>query len=277
MPRCLWAVAASIALAMPAPFASANVTFVKTFGDNDGTERCLIGNEFDRCTGGGTYHGAYSVTKLFSTWTDRSLARVSDAEDKVWTAGSFGYIEVQGIAHYLSTHGTSSAGIWIDDGRFSGSELIPFPDGTSISAPDNRTVGAVLPGEKVIDDILTGRAFESSFIAVTVGAGPFEFVYRSSGSEYSSDNTSTGFDNRVVHGKTLDHMVTWFAGTRIDDDRNVAEVYLIAFERAHKDDDFQDAVYAVSIPVRAVPEPPVWVVLALGFGLTAWVRYRRAP
>jgi hypothetical protein len=270
-------VAASIALAMPAPFAFAHVTLVNTFGDSDGTERCLIGNEFDRCTRGGTYHGAYSVTKLFSAWTGRGLDRVGDAEDKVWTAGSFGYIEVQGIAHYLSTHGTSSAGIWIDDGRFSGAELIAFPGGTEISPPDNRTVGVVLPGENVIDDILTGRVFESSFVAMTVGPGPFEFVYRSNGSEYSSDNTSAGFDNRVAHGRTLDHMVTWFAGTRVDGNRNVAEVYLIAFERAHKDDDFQDAVYAVSIPVRAVPEPPVWMILALGFGLTAWVRYRRAP
>lgn len=277
MPRRLRAVAACIVLAMQVPFVFAHVTPVNTFGDNDGTERCLIGDAFDRCTRGGTYQDAYSVTRLFSAWTGRSLDRVGDAHDKVWSAGEFGYIEVQGIAHYLSGHGTSSAGIWVDDGWFSLAELVPFPEGSEISPPDNRTVGVQLPGEKVIDDILSGRVFESSFLALAVGTRPFEFVYRSNGSEYSSDNTSAGFDNRVVHRRVLDHMVTWFAGTRVDGNRNLADVYLIAFERAHNDDDFQDAVYAVSIPVRAVPEPPVWVLLALGFGLTAWVRYRRAP
>ena len=104
---------------------------------------------------------------------------------------------------------------------------------------------------------------------MTVGTAPFEFVYRSRFSDgsvryYSSDNTSRGFDNRVVSGKTLDHMVTWYAGQRIDSRHNIVDIYLIAFERAHQDDDFQDAVYAISIPLQAVPEPPAWIVLALG-------------
>jgi hypothetical protein len=135
----------------------------------------------------------------------------------------------------------------------------------------------VLPGEKVTGDILTGRVFESSFFAMTLGAVPFELVYRSrlsdSNVDYSSsDNTSRGFDNRVVSGKTLDHMLTWYAGQRVDGRQNIADVYLIAFERAHHDDDFQDGVYAISIPLQAVPEPPAWIVLAMGFVLTAWLR-----
>ena len=125
-----------------------------------------------------------------------------------------------------------------------------------MSPPDNRTLGVVLPGEKVTADILTGHVFDSSFIAMTLGTAPFEFVYRSKFSDgsvdyYSSDNTSRGFDNRIVSGKTLDHMVTWYAGQRIDGRHNIADIYLIAFERAHQDDDFQDAVYAVSIPLHA--------------------------
>ncbi len=279
MPCCLRAVAASIALAMAAPFASATVTSVNTFGNGNGTERCLIGNSSGRCTNGGTYQGAYSITKVFSAWTGNSLARVADTEDKVWSAGSFGYIEVAGIAHYLSSSGTSYAGIWVDDGKFSGYELNPFPAGTEVSPLDNRTLGVVLPGEKVTNDILTGRVFDSSFIAMTVGAAPFEFVYRSRFSNgsvgyYSSDNTSRGFDNRVVSGKTLDHMATWYAGQRVDSRHNISDVYLIGFERAHQDDDFQDGVYAISIPLQAVPEPPAWIVLALGLGLTAWLRSR---
>jgi hypothetical protein len=274
VPRCLWAVAASIALAAPAPFAFATVTPINTFGDGNGGERCLIGNASDRCTKGGTYLGAYSITALFSAWTGRSLARVDDDADQVWSAGSFGYIEVAGIAHYLSGHGTSSAGIWVDDGKFSGTELIPFPAGTEVSPPDNRTLGVVLPGEKRTGDILTGHVFDESFIALALGVASFEFVYGSGADYYSSDSTSRGFDNKVVSGKTLDHMVTWYAGQRIDSHQNIADVYLIAFERAQHDDDFQDGVYAVSIPVRAVPEPPAWMLLALGFGLTAWVRSR---
>lgn len=282
MPRCPWPVAASIAVAMSAPLASATVTPVNTFGDGAGTERCLVGNASDRCTKGGTYLGAYSITRLFSAWTGRSLARVDDNEDKVWSAGSFGYIEVAGIAHYLSMHGTSSAGIWINDGKFSGGELKPFPTGTEMSPPDNRTLGVVLPGEKVTADILTGHVFDGSFIAMTVGAAPFEFVYRSklsngSAEYYSSDSTSRGFDNRVVSGKSLDHMATWYAGQRIDGRQNIADIYLIAFERAHQDDDFQDGVYAVSIPLSAVPEPPVLAMLGLGFLLTAWLRSRSPP
>ena len=119
----------------------------------------------------------------------------------------------------------------------------------------------MLPGEKVTADILTGHVFDSSFIAMTLGAAPFEFVYRSKLSNgsveyYSSDSTSRGFDNRVVSGKPLDHMVTWYAGRRIDGRHNIADTYLIAFERAHQDDDFQDAVYAVSIPhCKRCPSP----------------------
>jgi hypothetical protein len=274
VPRCFWA-AASIALAMLAPSASATVTAINTFGS--GAERCLIGDAADRCTKGGKYLGAYSITAVFSAWSERSLTRVDDADDKVWSAGSFGYIEIAGIAHYLSNHGTSSAGIWVDDGKFSPSELQRFPDGTEVSPPDNHSVGVVLPGEKVTSDLLTGRVFDSSFIAMAVGAAAFELVYRSGGDYYSSDNTSRGFDNVVVSGKTLDHMVTWYAGQRTDGQNNIADVYLIGFERAHQDDDFQDAVYAISIPVRPVPEPPVWMILALGFCLTAWLRSRGAP
>ena len=174
MARCPWAVAASIALAMLAQLASATVTSINTFGNGDGAERCLVGDTTDRCTKGGTYFGAYSITRLFSSWTGRSLTRVDDSDDKVWSAGSFGYIEVAGIAHYLSTHGTSSAGIWVDDGKFSASELKPFPAGTEVSPPDNRTLGVVLSGEKVTADILTGHVFESSFVSMTLGTVPFE-------------------------------------------------------------------------------------------------------
>lgn len=282
MPRCLWAVAVTLALAMAAPHACATVTSINTFGNGNGTERCLIGNASGRCTGGGTFQGAYSIASLFSAWTGRNLTRVDDAQDKVWSAGSFGYIEIAGVAHYLSTSGTSYAGVWVDDGKFAGSELKPFPAGTEVSPPDNRTSGVLLAGEQITSDILMGRAFESSFIGMTFAAATFELVYRSRFSGggvayYSSDNTSRGFDNRVVSGKTLDHMVTWYAGQRIDGRHNVADVYLIAFERAHHDDDFQDGVYALSIPLQQVPEPPAWMVLALGLGLTAWLRSRTAP
>jgi hypothetical protein len=258
---------------MLAPSASAAVTAINTFGSG-GNERCLAGNAADRCTQGGKYLAAYSITAVFSAWSERSLSRVDDADDKVWTAGSFGYIEIAGIAHYLSNHGSSSAGIWFDDGRFSPSEFQPFPAGSEVSPPDNRSVGVVLPGEKVTSDLMTGRVFDGSFVAMAVGAGAFELVYRSGAEYYSSDNTSRGFDNSVVSGQALDHMVTWHAGQRSDSRHNIVDVYLIGFERAHHDDDFQDAVYAISIPVRPMPEPPVWVILALGFCLTAWLRSR---
>lgn len=281
MARCAWTVAACVALAISTPSARATVTSINPYGDSGGTERCLVGNGSDRCTKGGPYFGAYSITRLFSAWTGRSLTRIDDNTDKVWSAGRFGYIEVAGIAHYLSNHGTSSAGIWIDDGRFSASEFLPFPAGTEVAPPDNRTLGVVLPGEKVTADIVTGRAFDASFIAMTLGTRPFELVYRSrltdgSVQYFSSDGTSRGFNNRVVSGRTLDHMVSWYAGRRIDGRHNTADTYLVAFERARQDDDFQDAVYAISIPVNAVPEPPVWAILALGFALTAWLRNQRS-
>ena len=281
MPRCAWALFSCVALFVSTPLAGAAVTSINTFGDGDGTERCLVGNGSDRCTKGGAYLGAYSITALFSAWTGRSLVRVDDNADTVWSPGSFGYIEVAGIAHYLSTNGTSSAGIWVDDGRFSASELKPFPTGTELSPPDNRTLGVLLPGEKVIADILTGRNFDSRFVSMALGAASFEFVYRSkltngSVEYFSSDSTSQGFNNRIVSGMALDHMVTWYAGRRIDSHHNSADIYLIAFERAHQDNDFQDGVYAVSIPVSAVPEPPIWAILGLGFALTAWLRSQRS-
>ena len=281
MPRCAWALLGCVALLLSTPPAGATVTSINTFGGGNGTERCLVGNGADRCTKGGAYLGAYSITHLFSASTGRNLVRVDDNADTVWNPGSFGYIEVAGIAHYLSTNGTSSAGIWVDDGRFSASELKPFPPGTELSH-DNRALGTLLPGEKVMVDILTGRSLDSSFVSMALGAAAFELVYRSklangSVEYFSSDPTSSGFNNRVVSGKVLDHMVTWYAGQRIDSRHNTANVYLIAFERAHQDDDFQDAVYAISIPtLSAVPEPPVWAILTLGFALTAWLRSRRS-
>jgi hypothetical protein len=278
VPRCQLAAVALIAgMAMLAPPASATVTPINTFGDGVGTERCLVGNAAGRCTKGGSFLGAYSITTVFSAWSDRTLTRVSDNADRVWSAGDFGYIEIAGIAHYLSNHGTSTGGIWVDDGRFAPSEFRAFPPGTNVAPPDNRSMGMVLPGEKVTYDLLTGRVFDTSFITMAVGTAPFELVYRSAGGYYSSDPTSAGFNNVVVSGKALDHMVTWYAGERTDSRGNIADVYLIGFERGHVDDDFQDAVYALSIPVRAVPEPPVWVILSLGFGLTAWLRSRVAP
>jgi hypothetical protein len=280
MARCAWALSGCVALLLSMPPASAALTSINTFGDG-GSERCLVGNGSDRCTKGGAYLGAYSITHLFSASTGRNLVRVDDNADMVWNAGNFGYIEVAGIAHYLSTNGTSSAGIWVDDGRFSASELKPFPAGTELS-PDNRTLGVLLPGEKVKFDILTGRDFNGSFVSMALGAAAFEFVYRSRLPDgrveyYSSDSTSAGFNNRIVSGTALDHMVTWYAGQRVDSQHNTANVYLIAFERAHQDDDFQDGVYAISIPtVSPVPEPPIWTILTLGFALTAWLRSQRS-
>jgi hypothetical protein len=257
---------------LTAPLAGATVTSVNTFGSSN-SERCLVGNASGRCTKG----GAYSITHLFSAWTGRDLVRVNDNADMVWNAGNFGYIEVAGISHYLSANGTSSAGVWVDDGRFSPSEFMRFPTGTEISPPDNRTLGVLLPGDKMTGDILTGRDFDSQFQSMSVGTSSFEFVYRSKFVDghveyFSSDSTSLGFNNRIVSSKALDHMVSWYAGQRIDSQNNMADVYLIGFERGHQDNDYQDAVYAFSIPVGAVPEAPLWAMLALGFALTAWLR-----
>src|SRR5215471_5992866 len=107
--------------------AHATVTAVNSLGKGDGFERCLIGDASGLCGAHGTYKNAYSITRIFSAWTGRTLTRVNDDSDKIFSAGSFGYIEVQGIAHYLSGAGTSSAGIWHDDGSFVSAEFVSFP------------------------------------------------------------------------------------------------------------------------------------------------------
>jgi hypothetical protein len=277
--------AVAIALATAAPSAAAAITAVNTFGNSTGTERCMVGDGADRCTKGGSFRGAYSITRVFSEWTGRPLTRMDDHADRVWSAGQFGYIEVQGVARYLSGSGDSLAGIWADDGRFSAAELVAFPTGVGLLPADNRTVGMLVPGDKVSSDIVTGPVFEGRFLALPVGTAAFEFVYRprypdQSVAYYSSDPTSRGFANSAAGGSALDHMVTWHAGTRTDRFGHIAQVYLIAFERAHHDDDFQDAVYAVSIPT-AVPEPSTWALLGAGAlilgGLSARRRGLSAP
>ena len=276
--RASWAAMAITPLLLVAFSANAHATLtaVNKLGKGDGFERCLIGDSSGRCGGSGTYKNAYSITAIFSAWTGRTLTRVSDDNDKIFSAAPFGYIEVQGIAHYLSGAGTSSAGIWHDDGAFAPAEMVSFPAGTEISPPDNRTVGVKLAGDTVQSDIITNRVFDSSFLYMAVGASPFEFVYKSGNEYYSSDNTSKGFNNVKSSGKVLDHMVTFDTGTRLDSHGNLAEVYLIAFERYHHDIDFQDGVYAVSIPLlRPVPEPGTHAMLAAGLSLLALTLWRR--
>jgi hypothetical protein len=271
--RASWA-ATAITLFLLVTFsitADATLTPVNNLGKGDGLERCLIGDSLGKCGPSGTYKNAYSITKVFTAWTGRSLVRVDDDNDKVFGSLAFGYIEVAGIAHYLSNAGTSTAGIWHDDGSFSGPELIPFPSGTEISPPDNRTVGVKIAGDTVTSDIITGRDFGASFVTLAVGSAPFEFVYRSGSEYYSSDNTSAGFSSPAG-----DHMVTFYAGTRTDGRGNQANVYLIAFERHGVDKDFQDGVYAVSIPLLIpVPEPAAYMSLAAGLCLLGWTALRR--
>jgi PEP-CTERM motif len=79
-----------------------------------------------------------------------------------------------------------------------------------------------------------------------------------------------------VGGGAADHMVTWNAGLDTDSRANTAVLYVIAFERANVDDDFQDAVYEVRIPVgAAVPEPATVSMLAAGLCLLGWSARRR--
>jgi hypothetical protein len=191
------------------------------------------------------------------------LVRLDDTGDKSWTS-SLGYIEVRAVAHYLSTHGTSVAGIGTTPANFQ-----TFPIGTELS-PDNVVVGPALPGDVVSSDYVAGK----SFLNVDVGTDPFAFLYRSEGKTYSSNNfAGNGFANG--NGGALDHMASWYAGEATDLQGNNAAVYLIAFERQNKDLDFQDGVYEVRIPIAPVPEPSTFALLAAGVGLAGWAKMRR--
>jgi hypothetical protein len=253
----------ALALGAASVSSAAVLTSVNTYGA--GTERCLVGDARGLCTGGGKYRGAFSITRIYETNSGRTLARVDDALDKVWTSPS-GYIEVRSFAHYLSGDGTSIAGIGTTKANFTA-----FPAGTEMSPPDNRVVGPRVAGDKVLSDYAPAR----SFLNCDVGTDPFYFLYRSEGKTYSSNNFSgNGFDN--VGGGVTDHMVTWNAGLDTDSRGNQAVLYVIAFERANVDDDFQDGVYEVRVPVAApVPEPATFSLLAAGLCLLGWSVLRR--
>ena len=236
-------------------------TSINTFGNTDGSERCLVGNASNLCTKGGAYKNAFSITHIYET-NSAPLTRIGDQHDQVWFSAS-GYIEVRELAHYLSTHGTSVAGIGTSKATFTA-----FPAGTEFSS-DNKVVGPALPGDVVQSDYIGTR----SFLNVNVGTNPFYFLYQSEGKTYSSDNfAGNGFDNGS--GGDLDHMVTWSAGFDTDLRGNKAAVYLIAFERANIDDDFQDGVYEIRIPL-AVPEPSTYAMLGFGMLLLSWTTMRR--
>lgn len=264
MPTHAWCarVAAGTLLAACAAAAEAAITAIKTYGDGDGSERCLVGDAHDRCTRGGRYKGAFSIVHIYATNSGRTLVRLDDSLDKVWSA-PLGYLEVRAVAHYLSGHGTSVAGIGVDKNAFES-----FPAGVELAPPDNVVVGPALATDKVQDD----HAAPGSFMSVLMGEGEFYFLYRSQGKTYSSNNhAGNGFDNG--NGGRRDHMVSWAAGFDTDLQGNTAAVYLVAFERAHADDDFQDGVYEVRIPWAApppVPEPSTFAALLLGAALLLW-------
>jgi hypothetical protein len=139
------------------------------------------------------------------------------------------------------------------------SSFLSFPDVADNHIATSSGVGdAVPPG---------------SFININLPAGAFEFLYKSEGKTYTSNNfTGNGFDNG--NSGALDHMVSWYTGTGVDLHGRQADVYLIAFERQHIDDDFQDGVYELRI-ARAVPEPSAYIAFTLGVVLLGWTSLKR--
>jgi hypothetical protein len=164
---------------------------------------------------------------------------------------------VRPIAHYLSNNDTSAAGVLT-----SASSFLNFADVT----PDNRVAGTKI--DSINDYVPLGN-----FININLPAGAFEFLYKSQGKTYTSDNfAGNGFDNG--NSGALDHMVSWYTGTAVDLRGHQADVYLIAFERKHADDDFQDGVYELRI-AKPIPEPSIYATLALGLGLLGCIRLKR--
>jgi len=256
----LWAVVAFgriclLAVLISGTAHAAIFTSINTFGNNDGSERCLVGNASDLCTKGGAYKNKFSITHIYAADRGRTLTRLDDTTDKVWTA-PLNYLEVRPIAHYLSNNDTSTAGVLT-----SASSFLSFADVT----PDNRVAGTKI--DSINDYVPLGN-----FINVNLPAGSFEFLYKSQGKTYTSDNfAGNGFDNG--NSGALDHMVSWYTGTAVDLRGHQADVYLIAFERKHADDDFQDGVYELRI-ARPVPEPSIYATLALGLGLLGYTRLK---
>jgi hypothetical protein len=230
-------------------------TSINTFGNDDGSERCLVGNANDLCTKGGDYKNKFSITHIYAADSGRTLTRLDDTTDKVWAA-PLNYIEVRPIAHYLSGNGTSTAGVLTSTSSF-----VSFAD-----VADNHVAGTKI--DSINDYVALG-----SFININLPAGAFQFLYESQGKTYTSDNfAGNGFDNG--NSGTLDHMVSWYTGTATDLRGNQADVYLIAFERKHEDNDFQDGVYELRI-ARPVPEPAAAAVFAFGMSLLGWRTLKR--
>lgn len=250
-------------------------TSVNTYGNSNGSERCLVGTASGLCADQGVYAAKSSITHLFETAASHALERVADADlahpgtDQIWSS-PLGYLEVRGFAHYLSNSGTSVAGFGTTKTNFQA-----FPAGTEIQTVSGRDNIVLGPKLDSIDDHVAG----GSFLNVNVGTDPFFLLYRSEGKTYSSNNFfANGFDN--VDGGAGDHMVTWKAGTSTDLRGNQALVYLVAFERANVDDDFQDSVYEIRIPLHApgpaaVPEASSFALLLAGLSLLGWRGLKR--
>ena len=107
----------AIPLLLSSGTALAAFTSINTYGNDDGSERCLVGNASDLCTKGGDYKNHFSITRIYATDSGRTLTRLDDNTDKVWNA-PLNYIEVRPIAHYLSGNGTSSAGVLTSTASF---------------------------------------------------------------------------------------------------------------------------------------------------------------
>ncbi len=293
---------AGVAIALAAPLAHAiTTTPVFTYGNNNGSERCITGNS-DGSAGGtcglapgqssNDYFGDDSITAVYAkSYGSRllSISRVDDDFDKLWFAlDPAAGVGVRIWAHYLSNSGDSFTGFGTGGSftAFAGSNDRTLLGGGNRVVTSDLSLTQYTPSKNdgVVPGI--GAAFFSDqtagFSTVSIGASPTELLYRSplTGNvrTYSSnDEAGTPYDNIVSGGSVLDHMITYRAVVRVTSGgKEIDEVrYLVNFERVNGDDDFQDSVWELR-GIAPVPEPSTYAMLGVGLLAIGALARRRA-
>lgn len=259
------------ALAGASGTAGAETTTVNAQG-HFGNERCLTGGGGGNCSGG-TYHGAFSLVKVFENdlGAGASLVRVDDEFDKIWINATDSGGQVQGLARYAGDKSKLGFDATVASGGYTTLRGILLKNKVRVNNA-SAYAGDTKPGDFIVQP--------DSWTTIPVLAGtPFAFVLKDKSMGYkitSNPDSGVGAIGYANSGLALDYMVTfqvWLNGV-------AQQHYFIAWEDRNPllgntgDYDYNDYVAEVRF-ANPVPEPETYAMLLAGLGLMALAARRR--